>query len=162
MTKLYEITGSIRELLGTLDQGELSDEQLAALDALGLELSAKIDGCCGLIAEWSSVIAARQAEIDRLKAGIDTKQNAIKRLKEYLKLNLETLGVRKHETAIWSVRTQANPPSAKCTLPVDELTDDFTRTKKEPNNAAAIDYWKSNGIAPRGFEISVSSHLRIT
>jgi hypothetical protein len=160
--RLYDIRGEIRALLDSTDDGELTPEQLARLDELNLSLDAKIDNCCCLLREWESAIAARQAEIDRLKMGIETRRNNVTQLKEYMRDNLAQLNIKKHETALFCVRVQSNPPSAKPNVPVEELPDEFIRIKKEPNNAAAIDYYKSHGTAPRGFDVQIGSHLRVT
>lgn len=156
--KLYEITTELRAIL---DAEELTDEQVASLESLGLALDAKVDGCCGLIREWEAVIAARRAEIDRLEAGLRTRENSIKRLKEYLRSSLEAIGEKKHETKLFTIRRQTNPPSAKCVVDPALLPGDLKRVKYEPDNKSAIERWKATGASPDGFEISVSEHLRI-
>lgn len=160
--RLYEISRDIRQVLDFLDSGELTDEQTASLETLGLSFDSKVDSCCGLIREWESYIVVRESEIDRLKAGIDSYRNAIRRLKDYLKTNLETIGESKHETALFTIRTQANPPGCDCIEPdVTKLDPKYIRTKQEPDKTAALDEWKRTGTAPNGFEIRKGSHLRI-
>ncbi len=162
MSKLYEITNELSGLLDPVD-GELTDEAIAQIDALGMDLDAKINGVCGLIAQWKSEVAARQAEIDRLRAGIESRENRGKRIKQYLQDCLAMLGERKHATAIWTCWVQKNPPSAKLdeSLTPQMLDAQFQRVKYEPDNRAAIEYWKENGIAPTGFIVEQSESLRV-
>jgi chromosome segregation ATPase len=160
--RLYDIRGEIRALLDSTDDGELTPENLARLDELNLSLDNKIDNCCALLREWESTIAARQAEIDRLKMGIETHKNNVARLKEYMRDNLAQLDIKKHETALFTVRRQASPPAAKCQIDPVELDFMYRRTTITPDNAAAIDHWKQTGQAPEGFVITVSEHIRIS
>lgn len=158
---LYEITDQIRACLDTIDGGELTDEQLVNLETYGLNLDTKIDSCCGLIREWESFVAVRNAEIDRLRAGIDTYQNSIKRLKDYMKKALETIGQSKHETALFKTWIQKSSPSASFDGAPESLPAEFKRVKVEPDNKAAIEAWKANTPLPVGFAVQQSTHLRI-
>jgi len=159
--RLYEIAGELRRLIDSSVDGEMSPEQVAQLDTLGLALDAKVDGCCGLIREWEAEITARQAEIDRLRVGIATRENCIRRLKDYLRDSLATLDQRKHQTALFAIWRQANPISAQCTAEPEQLDPEYQRTKIEANCQAALTYWKTKGECPRGFEIKQGEHLRI-
>lgn len=161
MSKLYELSHDIRALLDSSDDGELTPEQLERFDALGLALDAKIDGCCGLIREWESIIAARQAEIDRLKMGIQTRENNIRRMKEYLRDALLTVNQKKHETPLFTIWRQNSPPAITCEVDVGKLTPDFTRVTVVPDNKKALEQWKATGYAPFGFDVTQSEHLRI-
>lgn len=161
--KLYELTNSIRETLDAGDDGELTDAQLETLETLGIQLDEKIDGCCSLVREWEAMNAAKQAEIDRLRAGMDMKAGNVKRLKAYMQRCLESIGATKHETPIFKVRVQKNPPSCDLdgTIPAELLDKKYQRIKYEPDRKAAIEAYKADGIAPRGFVVTVGSHLRI-
>jgi Gp157 protein len=159
--RLYEIAGELRRLVECCVDGELSPEQCAQLEALGLALDAKVDGCCGLIREWEAEIAARQAEIDRLKLGIATRQNSIRRLKDYMRDSLTTINQQRHQTALFTVWRQANPTSANCVGEPEQLDRAYQRIKIEADCQAALAYWKEHNECPRGFEIKQGEHLRI-
>lgn len=161
--KLYELTQAIRDALDTSDDGELTDEQMNTLESLNLALDEKINSCCGLVREWEATNAAKQAEIDRLRAGMETKSNNVKRLKAYMQQCMEAIGTTKIETPIFKVRIQKNPPSCDLdgTIPVEMLDKKYQRIKYEPDRKAAIEAWKESGKAPLGFSVNVGSHLRI-
>ena len=159
--RLYEIANELRHLIDSSVDGELSPEQMAQLDALGLALDDKVNGCCGLIREWESEITARQAEIDRLKLGIAVREISIRRLKNYLRDSLATIDQKSHQTALFAIWRQANPTSAQCVAEPAELNPEYQRTKIEANCQAALAYWKVHGECPRGFEIKQGEHLRI-
>lgn len=161
MSKLYELTAGIRALLDSSDDGELTPEQLAQFDALGLAMDAKIDGCCGLVREWESIIAARQAEIDRLKMGIQTRDNNIRRMKEYLRDALLTVSEKKHETPLFTIWRQKSPPAVTCEVDPSTLPAEFQRVTITPDNKKALETWKATGEAPRGFDVTQNEHLRI-
>ena len=159
--RLYEIAGELRRLVDSSLDGELAPEQVAQLDALGLALDAKVDGCCGLIREWEAEIAARQAEIDRLKVGIAVRQNCVRRLKDYLRESLSTIDQKRHQTALFTIWRQANPTCADCVTDPAQLDSEYQRIKIEADCQAAHAYWKEHGECPRGFEIKQGEHLRI-
>lgn len=161
--KLYEIPLEISRIVDAVNEetGELTEEQVKQLAALDVERSVKIDAICGLIAEWNSINVAKQAQIDRLKKGMEVHNNAIKRLKEYLLDHLQVTGVKKIDTELWSIWQQNSPPSATCTVPAECLPSSYQITKIEPNNKAAIEYWKKHNQPPAGFEINQGTHLRI-
>lgn len=161
--KLYQISNTIRDILDLAAEtgGEIGPAQLSALDQLSDSRSVKMDGICGLIREWEAFVSVRKAEIDRLKAGIATHENNIRRLKDYLLQDLQKLGEQRSETALFKVWRQASPPSAVCEAPADLLPDYLRKVTVAPNLSAAIDEWKRTGQAPAGFTVSQAEHVRI-
>jgi hypothetical protein len=161
--KLYELTEAIRTLLASTDDhgGEMTDEQLAQLDALTVGLEHKVETICKIIREDDAEIAARAKEISRLHAGIVTAKNRQKRLRLYLQSCLTGGGHRRVVTNLFKVWLQANPPSAVCLVKPEELPDEFKRVTTSANCQAAINAWRVTSIVPIGFEIRQGESLHI-
>jgi len=164
--KLYELGIAIRDILANADfrDGELTDEELEQLDGLADTQEVKVEVYCKLIREQEADIAARQAEIDRLQAGLTTAENRKERLKDRLKVAMMLSGQRSVETPLFKVWLQNSAPSAKCL--VDDpatLAPEFQKVKTTvtANTVHALDVWKTTGTIPEGFEIKTSESLRI-
>src|SRR5438105_13365124 len=106
---LYDVSQSIRDLIDSSEDGELTDEVLGRLDGLELEFDAKLDGICGLCADLESEAAVKEAKAEqfacearRLNAGASAQKAKAFRLREWLRFNLERRGLKKRETALWS------------------------------------------------------------
>lgn len=175
--RLIEIANELRQLMDTADaDGELAPELLQRIDSLGLSFDAKVDGCCGLIAEWEveaagrkGAIAGLQALIDQYRAAQRSRENKIAAMKVYLIECLRLANLKRHETGKNRIRRQSNAPRAVClvdpaTLPAEFLKPPPPPPLPEPNCDAALKAWKDSGdaeVAPDGFEIKQGEHLRI-
>lgn len=76
---------------------------------------------------------------------------------------LNLAGQRSVETQLFKVWVQANPPAAECTIDPELLPVQFKKIVIDvsPDKKAALEYWKSTGEPPAGFEIRKGEHLRI-
>ena len=171
MPTLLEISAERLAFLARLEEcgDELDPETEKELDAWFATLEAteqdKVDSYCALVREYELRAVARQAEVERLQRRIEVDENTAKRLKDRLKLHMETTGTRKIETARYTVRLQANGgrPPLKITCQPEELPPQYRTAKLvvEPNRDAiyiAVQHGeKINGVEllPRG------NHLRI-
>lgn len=159
--RLYEISDAIRLALADSPDGELTDDDLAKLDGLTASFADKADVICKLVQEAGAAAAARQAEVDRLKAGIRAAENRAARLKDYLLRCMLASGQRKVRTDVFSVTVQASPPSVTCTVDPETLPNLYQRVRIEPDKQHALQVWRQTGVVPDGFEIERGDHLRI-
>lgn len=177
MPRLIEIAAELRHLFDSADaDGEISPDILQHIDTLGLSFDAKVDGCCGLIAEWEVEAAGRkgsiaglQALIDQHRAALQTRENKVKGMKTYLIECLRLANLKRHETGKNRIRRQNNAPRAVCVVDPVTLPAELVKPPPppppipEPNCDAALKAWKDSGEerVPDGFEIKQGEHLRI-
>lgn len=161
--RLFEISAELRALFGDIEDagGEVTDDQLEALDRLAATADQKVNTVCALVEEAERRIAGRTATLDRLRRANEVDANRVKRLKGFLLAWMTTTGAKRHQTDLHTVSRQASPPSATCIVDPSELPDDFKRVKVEADSRAAIAYWRETGTPPAGFEIHASEHLRL-
>jgi hypothetical protein len=161
---LYDIAPRLAELLLVAGDRPLTPEEEAELDVLAPALDDKVDHYCGQLRNLDALHAARQAEIDRLKAGQATLGNAAKRIKERLHVALQVAGLQGHRTGLFSIYRQANPPSVAWTgSDPAAIPEPFKRTRVEvtPDLKAVLDAVQAGGECPAGFEVRHGEHLRI-
>lgn len=164
--KLYELPEAMEELADRIadNEGELTPEMEAQLDALAAQWSSKMDGVCTLIRRWLTQSEALSLEIARLQKLVSVREHAAQRLKDYLKSQMERAGMAKSETDLFRVRVQANSaPSIRWNGLSADIPEQFRRTTIELDSRAALEFWKSNGkILPPGFTVNQGTHLRIS
>lgn len=158
---LYEISTELRQLL--LDTDELDPAVEEKIDKLSIDLYAKCDGVCRVLAELDGEAAAYKHEIDRLAAAMQVKVNAAARLKNYLKVSLESIGETKLKTALFSLSICKNSVPSVDIDPerAGELPKEFQRTKIEANKKALGDAWKEGKELPGFVSVILNTHLRI-
>jgi len=115
MATLFQIVGNVKALHDLLIEcgGELSDDQTeAVIDGWLAEtneaLETKADGICWLIREFEGRAGVREQAGKALIASARTDGNKAKRLKDRLKLFLETCGFSKLETEHFKLTIQAD------------------------------------------------------
>ena len=117
--KLYEIPAEYQSIIDATEESEgvLSPEQEHQLSALEGEFAEKADNICKIITNIDAENASIAAEVARLATMKRTKVNQIKRLKEYLKANMQAMNLQKMETpsGLFKPRIQANPTSIEWT-----------------------------------------------
>jgi hypothetical protein len=164
MLKLYEIAEAIRARLESVDEsGEIPAGALKALGELECDFETKIDGVCGLIAEWKVEVAARQAEIDRLRRGLEARKNNIEKLKKYVHSVMYALRQKRVETSLWTLWVQRNSQYTVEFTGSDpgDLPPELQRVTFEPNKVAALQQFEATGKCPEQFTIKLGHHLRI-
>ena len=161
--KLYEIGNELAEILMSVNEdGEISDEQLAALSALEMQFSDKAQGICCIIRQAKAEAEMASLEAKRLQVLTQSRGAIAERLTEYLKSQMELTGQTKLSLPLFSVWIQRNgSPSVNYDGPVDRLPVWFQRVTIEPDKKALADAAKSGGLLPEGVTVTTGSHLRI-
>jgi hypothetical protein len=107
--------------------------------------------------------AVAMAEQDRLGKLISARVKAAHRLKDWLKINLERLGMAKVETGIFCVKIQRNGrPSITFDGNLEDLPFQYRRITVSLDGDAAYRRWKAGDELPDGFQVITGTQLRIT
>lgn len=151
---------------GEVEDGALPD-YLAELEALAdLSFREKVERAGMAAVRREQDADAIAEEIKRLQARKQARENAARRIRDYLQVCLELAGETKVEGALCTVSIQKNggAPAIRWTLPPEQLPEAFRRTPSPPalDTDAARQYLKAAGRLPDGFEIAGPTYsLRI-
>jgi seryl-tRNA synthetase len=100
MSTLYEIADNYKELLNMdLDEETLAD----TLESIQGEFNDKADNICHVVANIKSDVEAIEAEMSRLKARKDGFELRLSGLKDYLRLQMESIECKKIETSKFTI-----------------------------------------------------------
>lgn len=113
---LYEISGRFKNLYDELDlmidDDDLSEAWFDTLEGIEGEFDDKAESVALYIKNLTAEAEAIKAEKDVLDKRLKAKTNAVKRLKEYLKLCMEQTSRKKIETPRAVISVRNNPESA--------------------------------------------------
>ena len=158
--KLYEIDQNLRSLWDKIAEqdGEMTDEDLQALEELNLAKDEKIKGYGVLIRELQSEIAEYTAEITRIKKLVEKKVKLSDRLTERLKDFMLTNGEARYESL--EVNISFRKSSSLEIAENTELPKEFIRITETPDKKAITDFIKSGGTID-GCELVEKENIQI-
>lgn len=163
MKPLYAIADEINNLLMVGDDGELPPGVEEQLDALGKTLEDKVSACCCAVRNLEAEENALSEEAHRFALRAQHAKAGKERLKAYIKMNLEKLGLQKLDAGLFKVRIQVNGvPSVHFDGDVTKLPVDFQRVEYSVNARAIVDAWKDGQMLPEGATVLKGTHLRIS
>ena len=111
---LYNITNKFAELMDMAENGELTEEQYNALgEQLTLELQQKGSGIIGYTQNKEAFIEAVDFQIKRLQDLKKARQNKLEKFKQYVKENMDRLGITKMDTELGTLSIAKNPMSVE-------------------------------------------------
>lgn len=111
---LYNITNQFIELMDKAESGELTEEEYNALgEQIATELQNKSTNIIGYIRNSELLIEAMKAEEKRISDMRKSGENKLERIKQYVKENMERLGIDKIPTEIGSLSIAKNPMSVE-------------------------------------------------
>lgn len=111
---LYNITNKFAELMDRAENGELTEEEYNELgQELALELQQKGSGIIGYTQNEEALIEAVDMQIKRLQDFKKAKQNKLEKFKNYVKDNMDRLGITKMETELGTLSIAKNPMSVE-------------------------------------------------
>ena len=164
MNSLYEITNSFLNLMNKAEEGEITEEEYNKIgEELALQLQAKSPNLIGYYQNENSLIEAIDSQIKRLQELKKVKQNNLDRYKQYLKDNMERLGITKLETEIGSMSIAKSPISVEI-INEEAIPNEFKQiiTTTKIDKKAISDNFKSTGEIPDGVVIHTdNTNLRI-
>ena len=162
--KLYEITTGFMQVMDKLENGELTEQESQEIqDQLQTALVQKSNNIIGYYQNQKALVEAIDIEIKRLQEMKKSINNNLDRYKEYVKSNMEILGIEKIETPVGKVNIAKNPISVDVldeSLIPEEYKEIVTTTKI--NKKAIADNFKTTGEIIEGVKInSNNTSLRI-
>jgi hypothetical protein len=162
--KLYQITDGFLQLMDNLDSVELTQENAELIQQeLKEALLKKSENIIGYYQDRKTLIDAIDVQIKRLQEYKKAESNKLDRYKEYVKANMEVLGITNIETGAGKMSIAKSPISVDI---IDEslIPEEFKNTevvikvdkKKIANN------FKETGEIPTGVKINTdNTNLRV-
>lgn len=122
---LYNITDRFMEIMDKVQEGEITEEQYNELgQELAIALQNKSIGIIGYIQNKKSLIEAVDTQIKRLQELKKSENNNLDKFEQYVKENMEKLGILKLETEIGKMSIAKNPLSVEIENE-DEIPSEF-------------------------------------
>ena len=111
---LYNITNKFTELMNKAQEGELTEEEYNELgNELALELQNKSGNIIGYSQNEEALIEAIDIQIKRLQEFKKAKKNSLDRFYQYVKDNMNKLGLTKIGTELGTISIVKNPISVE-------------------------------------------------
>lgn len=164
MNSLYKITDKFIGLMNRAEAGELTEEEYNQLgEELAIELQNKGTNIVGYALNEESLIDAIDIQIKRLQEFKKLKQNNLDRFKEYVKDNMERLGITKMDTELGILSIAKNPMSVEI-VNEDEIPKEFKQeivTEKIDKTAIKKHFKETGEMIPGANIIDDKTSLRI-
>ena len=161
---LYNITNKFVEIMDRAEEGELTEQEYNELgEELALQLQKKSGSIIGYVQNEISLIDAIDIQIKRLQEFKKSKQNNLDRFKQYVKGNMERLGITKVETELGVISIAKSPMSVEIENE-DEVPAEFKQEiiTTKIDKTAIKKYFKETGEIIPGVNIySNNTNLRI-
>lgn len=164
MANLYELNAEFNQLWMLLEDEEVDEEMvIGAFETATEDLTVKLENCCKYIKNIDAEIAGLKAEEERLYARRKAKENAVKRLKELMKLAMTTAGEKKLPCGTFTVSVQNNAPSVVMDEDhIENIPEDYLKYRDPEIDKKKLKDHLEKGIAPEGIaHLEVSSSIRI-
>uniref|UniRef100_UPI0030F45EEF siphovirus Gp157 family protein n=1 Tax=Staphylococcus aureus TaxID=1280 RepID=UPI0030F45EEF len=157
---LFNLTNNYKQVYDLI--AEQGDEQLLndTLDSINEALEDKADGYVSVIKSLESDNKAIDDEIKRLQQRKTTNKNGIDRLKESLKVSMESIGKTKFKTALNSYNIQNNPPSLNVIEEKHIPSDFWLSQAPKLDKKSLLKHIKENNDVD-GVEIKQTQSLRV-
>lgn len=111
---LYNITNKFAELMDRAENGELTEEEYNKLgEELALELQSKGSNIIGYERNMELTINAMKEEEKRISDMRKSLENKAEKFKQYVKENMEKLGITKLDTELGTLSIAKNPMSVE-------------------------------------------------
>ena len=162
--KLYEITDSYINLMDKLEAGEIAPEDIEDVqEEIHNALMTKSNNIIGYYLDRKSLIEAIDVQIKRLQEYKKTETNKLDKYKEYIKDNMEAMGIDKIETGAGKMQIARSPISVDILdekLIPEEYKEVVTEVKIDKKKIA--DNFKATGEIIDGVKINYNNtNLRI-
>ena len=152
---LYNITNKFVELMDKAQNGELTEEEYNQLGKeLALELQNKSANIIGYTQNKEALIDAIDVQIKRLQELKKSEQNGLDKFKQYVKENMEKLGIEKIETELGILSIAKNPMSVEIENE-DEIPSEFKQevVTTKIDKTAIKNHFKETGEIVAGVQI---------
>ena len=135
----------------------------ARLDSLKMDFEKKVEGILQYRAECMATAKALADELYRLKRKQESMEKRSEWLRNYVKAEMEKLGIGKVSTLTFSA-TVAKSPAAVIVEDAEKLPEFYQRVKTvvEADKACLLEAWKLGNELPPGVSIKQGTNLRIS
>ena len=161
---LYNITNKFVELMNKAQEGELTEQEYNELgEELAKELQNKSFNIIGYIRNSELLIEAMKAEEKRIADLRKGGENRIDKFKQYVKENMERLGLDKIQTELGTLSISKNPMSVEIENE-EEIPEQFKQevvTTKIDKTAIKNHFKQTGEIIPGAKIIDDKTSLRI-
>jgi hypothetical protein len=134
LPSLYVLAGEYRALMDRLTDAEFDDQTIAdTIESTGIvdDITIKAQNLEMVARNFLQTDAMLDAEIERLRALQHRRQMAAARLREYLKTEMEHMGIKSIECPLFTIALRANPGSVEI-FDARQLPLDYWRTPPAP------------------------------
>lgn len=126
---LYNITNKFIDLFEKAQEGELTEEELQEQgNELALVLQNKGTSIVAYTRNTESLIEAMKVEEKRISENRKTLENKLDKFKEYVKDNMQRLGIQKLESELGTLSIAKNPASVEI-LDESLIPNDYKKEK---------------------------------
>jgi len=163
MSKLYELSMNFNEVIGMIDDEDVSIEALEdTLQSIEGEIEDKVEGCAKFVKNLEGDVDAIDAEIARLSKRKKTVNNKIEGIKNYVMEQMVYVSKDKITTPVFTISRAKNP--AKLVIEDAKLLPgNYLKIIPEttvPDNAAIKEALKA-GTEVAGAKLEYGFNLRI-
>jgi len=152
--KLYEIPEAYRNLLELLETDPENDDFKTALENIENNTVARLSSLASVIDETESEMTIIKDKISDLKAKLDTRKNAVEKIKKYILTFMQETGQSKISNGILTVSIRKNPAKVDV-INEEAIPEKYLSTKivLTVDKRKILDDWKNNGIEIEGTRI---------
>lgn len=152
---LYNITNKFAEIMDKAQEGELTEEEYNELgNELALELQNKSSNIIGYIKNSESLLEAMKTEEKRLADIRKQGEKKLDKFYQYVKENMERLGLEEIPTELGKLKITKNPMSIEIENE-DEIPSEFKKevTTTQVDKTAIKNHFKDTGEIIPGIRI---------
>lgn len=152
---LYNITNKFVEIMDKAQEGELTEEEYNELgNELALELQNKSSNIIGYIKNSESLLEAMKTEEKRLADIRKQGEKKLDKFYQYVKENMERLGLEEIPTELGKLKITKNPMSIEIENE-DEIPSEFKKevTTTQVDKTAIKNHFKDTGEIIPGIRI---------
>lgn len=161
---LYNITNNFVDLMDKVSEGELTEEEYNELgQELAIQLQQKGSNIIGYTKNIELTINAMKEEEKRISENRKSLENKLERFKQYVKENMERLGITKMDTELGTLSIQNSPKATVEITDENKIPDKYKNIVQEiriDKIAIAKDV-KETGNAIPGTNVIINTYLRI-
>ena len=161
---LYNITNRFVEIMDKVENGELTELEYNELgQELAILLQKKSSNIIGYTKNVELLINAMKEEEKRISENRKSLENKLNKFKEYVKENMNKLGITKIETELGTLSIANNPASVEI-VNEDEIPAEFKQEiiTTKIDKTAIKNHFKETGEIPAGTNmITTNTSLRI-
>ena len=161
---LYNITNKFVELMDKAQEGELTEEEYNQLgEELTIQLQQKGSNIIGYTKNIELTINAMKEEEKRIAENRKSLESKLDKFKQYVKENMERLGITKMDTELGTLSIAKSPTSVEI-INEDEVPSEFKQEiiTVKIDKTKIKNNFKETGEIPTGVNIiTTNTNLRI-